>query len=316
MRRGTIVASLTCLVGAVLGRSALAWWPLAHGLIAVRGGPVVSPGYHETPDIWPSVNWDWQNSGVADEFCWGHVCFRWYGTPGELGRNVVQPAYYDVGAQRSDNDPARHMRVLFEKLSPIRRTLSMDRLPLGFAAHNAEDQAGPGLYFVHFNLAPGALSVADGAKWSRHQEVEMAVEAVAYVEICYGGNRDAAFDAQGKPVGLPYAPPFDYRTIAGATTGDAASDGLLCLAMKAFRKKEQTVDRVVPAGLMPKDRIDITNSRQQEIKMSQADLLWFDVGQYLDARNTLYGNPDPAWPEAPRWREYFDQAVQDANGVQ
>jgi len=275
----------------------------------------VGPGYHQAPDIWPSVNWDWQNIGVADEFCWGHVCYRWYGTPGQWKRKVVQPAYYDIPAQRLDNDPARHMRVLFEKLDPMRRTLSMDRMIFGFAAHNAEDQAGPGLYFVHFGLAPGALSPGDFIKWSTHKEVEMAIEAVAYVEICYGGDQYAAFDAQGDPVGLPNSPPFDYSAIAGATSGDADSDGLLCLAMKVFRKKQQTVDRVELNGLLPKTRQEIGNSRQLEIKMSETDLLWFDEGYFLDANDKLYGNPYPIWPEAPRWKEYFDQAVQDANAV-
>jgi len=310
-----VILALGVCSGPVLG-----WWPLTHSLIAVKGGPAVSPGHHQAPDIWES--WDpniWESLGVSDRFCWTHVNRRTYGSPGEGGRKIVKPRYYTWGYQRIDNDPAEHMRKLYLKLRADRRTVSMYDLFLGFAAHNAEDQAGRTTFtHVHFDLAPGAESPVDAGKWLLHCRVERAIEAVAYVEICYGGDEYAAFDGYGSPVGFPNSP-IDYTVIKDATTGDVDSDGMLCLAMKAFRKKQQTVDTIELKGLDVMDRPAITNQRQQMVHMSQEALLWFDQAYYRGAAERLYGDPqqgkDPIWPEAPYWRDYFDQAVQDANAI-
>ncbi len=293
----------------------LGWWPLAHSLIGVKGGPAVSPGYHQIPDIWPSRTWDWENLGVTDEFCWTHVNRRSYAGAGF--RKVVKPTYYTFADQRIDNDPAEHMRKLYLKLRTDRRTVSMYNLFPGFAAHNAEDQAGPTTStHVHFDLAPGAEFPLDFGKWSIHKDVEKAVEVVAYVEICYGGDEYAAFDAYGNPVGFPNSP-IDYTVIKDATSGDVHSDGMLCLAMKAFRKKQQTVDTIELKALECLPRSQITTLRTSgdtKIDMSTAALLNFNMGDYVDANNALYGDP-PIWPEAPYWRDYFDQAVEDANAI-
>jgi len=286
-----------------------AWWPLAHSLLGVDSGLEISPGYHQAADTWES--WDpngWGYKGVMDEFCWSHVCPRtdWY--------YIVRPWYYDYGIKYQDNDPAEHMRVLIEKLLPEHRVLpKMEEFRKGFAAHNAGDQGGVGGKHTHFDLAPCADAWYHIYRWWYHARVETAIESVAYVAICYGNDANVAFDPNnGNPVGLP----GPYAGIIGSSGGDTDTDGLLCLAMKVFRKKQQTVD-LDPGelkGLTPLSRTTIGQKRAANIKTSAGGLLTFNRDQWEADRHMLY--EDPIWPEAPLWREYYDAAKQAASGVQ
>lgn len=319
MRRRNLVIGISFLGVGFLLSPALAWWPLAHGLIAIDSGSTAGPGWHQAPDIWSSVSWEWTTLGVSDDFCWGHLNRRTYGN--WPGRKLVQPSYYPTAGQQTDNNPYRHMSVLVSKLLEDNRHWTMQSLYIGFGAHNAEDMAGPAAQKTHFDLAPGALNPADVAKWLTHKGVETAIEKVAYVAICYAGDANVAFDTNGEPVGLP-AP---YDSIISAPTGCDASDGLLCLATKAFRKKQQTVDTVDPVGVNVRTREQIFQLRLHEIDLVLIEdaLLGFTRADFGSAWIDLYGYyplpptvlEDPVWPEAPFWRLYYNAAVAAASLV-
>jgi len=301
----------------------LAWWPLAHGLLGVDSGLNISPGYHQAPDTWPSYDANHLTDGIKDEFCWGHVTPRYwlYWCP--------RPWYYGYGTKYQENDPAEHMRLLIEKLLPEHQVLpKMEDFRKGFAAHNAEDQGGPAGKHTHYDLAPGGEDFYTAVLWEKHAPVEKAIEKIAYVDICYGGDANIAFDPNGDPVGLPTSP-VNYAAMIGSSVGDAETDGLLCLAMKAFRKKQQTVD-LNPAhlkALTPLSRSDIGQLRSSCLGMSST-LLRFTRSDYTRARETLLqwhyvideeGQSrlvPPDSPEGPNWAQYYDAAKQAASAVQ
>lgn len=306
--------SLVCCVSI-----AFAWWPLTHGLLGVDSGLNISPGYHQAPDTWPSYDSNNPFLGILDEFCWSHV------TPRTGKYYVVPPWYYAYTPKYQDNDPAEHMRILIQKLNEYHRVLpKMEEFRKGYAAHNAEDQAGPDGKHTHFDLAPGADSWYNLARWPLHKDVENAVESVAYVDICYGGDANVAFDSNGVAVGFPNSP-VDYTVMVNSSAGDADTDGLLCLAMKAFRKKQQTVQTDAMKGLTPLSRSEIGQKRIKHIDMSSQSLLNFTCSKWVVDRRRLFGDPNypeedpnrlPIWHEAPLWRQYYDAAKQAASGVQ
>jgi hypothetical protein len=312
-----------------LGSAALAFWPLTHGLLGVDSGLNISPGYHQAPDTWPSYDPNNVTAGIFDEFCWGHVIPRYW------GYWCPRPWYYGFGGKYVDNDPAEHIRVLLnDKLLPAHVVQpKMGEFRRGFAAHNAEDQGGAQGKNTHFDLAPGAESFLTIPYWLKHGPVEEAIESVAYVDICYAGDANLAFiPNDGNAVGLPSSP-VDYAAMIDSSVGDTDTDGLLCLAMKVFRKKQQTVDLHAEylKALTPLSRSAIGSKRIQSLSMSRAKLLGpVTRAKWEEGSETLYGywrwegppgDEDwvwypPIWPEAPNWRQYYDAARQAASQVQ
>jgi len=308
MKKTAVLGAMACLCLAAYSNRVWAWWPLAHGLISVDRGSIAGPGYQQVPDIWSSADYNyWETIGVTDEFCWGHVCRRTY-PAGEL-RRIVEPEYYPLPAQAIEHSPARHLRELFFKLSQGRRSESMSDTYRGWSDHNDADQVTVVFQKFHFDVAPGAHTPSDLEKWLKHYEVEWSIEKVAYVDIVWYGDPNRAFAPSGEAV-WPRAP---YQGIVDAPTGDYQSDGLICLAMKAFRKKGQILDTVECGGLTVQNRGRITDQRANNIRMSRSSLLGFTRTDYHTAMVTLYGDPNtatpPTWPEARFWRNYYDALV-------
>lgn len=297
MRKATTVGVLVSLSVCVMVARVFGWGTLAHCVMALKAGSAAGPGYHNSPDFFPSKHAGWDLIGVTNEFCWTHEVQR-TSTGSMPFHFVAMPTYYANPWQEVDNSASEHMGILLAgKLLQPRRTQSMQSLRVGWAAHNREDQAGPALCKAHFSLFPGPLVPEQTDTWYWHGVYEIYCDHLVFVFVCwleYTGNYDAAlaaaFDAVGWGTTLP--PPYD--TILGASTGDSASDGLICLAMKAFRKKQQTVD-TVPAcygGMDVKSRAQVANSRTQEVDLSLPGLInKLDKSTFYRAISWAFYNP-------------------------
>jgi len=270
--------------------------------MALDAGSSTGPGYHNSPDFWDSKHITFPDGGVSDEFAWGHVYLRQYGFVGEPLRKAIEPNSYPSQLRSDDNDPAKHMETFIQdKLLDQNITDSMVQLSRGWARHNAEDRAGPLGLSWHFHAAYAPQNLGEIIeKWEKHRDVEDAVDKVLYVEVCWGGLVDTAFDEYGEPTGLYGA----FPNMIGASTGDAQSDGLILLSMKAFRKKQQVIDTVTYEGGPVKSLQEIEDSRISEIqsKLNEDSLLNFTRADYEEADDLLETPGEPEWN---RWWDYY-----------
>lgn len=303
MRRQICIAVAAFMVGlCCFAQPAFAFGTLSHCIIAEQAGSSINIGYHLAPDFWESKHIGWENTGVADEFCWTHEVRR---TRTGALRKLLEPTYYTVSAQRLDNSASEHMKVLINsKLKTTPVTQSMRDVIKGWEVHNKEDQSGPGAQRAHFDLFPAPDTAASvPIDWPRHAIFEKYCDVLLYVDVFYGGDPDAAFSGLlGTPVGFPA-----WSEIPYALTGTTNSDGLLCLAMKVFRKKQETIDTVELDTLTPVDRTDVTATRFAQAQSKIPDLLTFNIDIYYLAKDWATSNGNLYW-------SYYTAAVAAATG--
>ena len=287
MKKPALLAVAVSIALGFLASPGWAWWPLAHCVLSIEGNSPAGPGYHNSADIFPSWHLNWENTGVTDEFPWTHELQR---TATGMLRLILKPTYYGDSSQEQDNSASKHMEILCT--SKLQRTNpqpdSWDQTRIGWAAHNREDQAGLFGEKAHFDLFPGPNTPLQAALWLDHRDFEKHCEVLIYIHVCWlaavgtGDPNDAVaagFDGNGDPVGLP-AP---YDVIIDTPTGNVYSDGLICLAMKAFRKKQQTIDTIDLEGLAPRSRSEIMSWRVNTINTSKDGLLNFALSDYNEA---------------------------------
>ncbi len=302
----TRIVCVALFCSCTLASHLFGWGTLAHCVIALKSGSPAGPGYHNSPDFFPSKHLGWSNSGVTNEFCWTHEVQR---TSLTSPHRAMVPTYYTNGWQELDNSASRHMQILLGgKILPERVTQSMECLRIGWAAHNREDQAGPPLCKAHFGLFPGPSAASELYLWLNHAFAEAYCDHLVFVLVCwleYTGDTDtaiaAAFDDLGRGTTLP--PPYD--AVLSASSGDFESDALVCLCMKVFRKKQQTVD-TIPAlyeGMGVQSMGGVRDSREQEIKLSLQDLIVnrLDRATFYRAVEWAFGNP--------QYLDYWNAAI-------
>lgn len=313
MTRPACIGMAALLTLGVGTSRAFGWGTLAHCVAAVKAGSSAGPGYHNSPDFFPSKHIGWEGTGVTNEFCWTHEVQRTSTEPMPWHR-IMKPTYYSNPSQGVDNSASTHMQLLLAgKLRSDRQTASMQHLRVGWAAHNREDQAGPPLCKAHFALFPAPHTPSEISLWWDHALYERYCDHLVFVQVCwleYAGTIEAAvaaaFDAQGHGTTLP--PPYDV--ILNAPTGDDGSDGLICLTMKAFRKKQQTVDTIslYYEGMEVKSSVDIAASRAAEVTLSVQDLIQgrLDLNTYTAAVWWALAHPEHL--------DYWNAAISAAAG--
>lgn len=275
----------------------LAWGTLAHCVISIQANSTAGPGYHNAPDYFPSKHIGWEDFGVTDEFCWTHLTQR-TSAEGSPWHWINMPTYYQNPLQEADNSPSEHMAILLgQKLRADRRTLSMTQLMRGWGAHNREDRAWYLNNSAHFYLFPGPNSHEQVLLWQDHRRNEWYCNILVYVDVIWQGDVDAAFagfEDGSPPTGFP---PDWEALLLGQPTGDDASDALVCLAMKAFRKKQQAVDTVVPCGVQVQSRSAVLASRDAEVGLLlgyqhlMAGENYFRRYQYYEAKDWMQHDP-------------------------
>ncbi len=307
MRRLTVKILALALTASLLASQALAWGTLAHCVLAAKGGATPGRMYHSSPDYFPSRHLGWEDNGVTNEFCWTHEVQRTSAEPMPWHR-IMRPTYYANETERADNSASVHMNILLShKMLQRPEHVELNELRVGWAAHNREDQANPYsplLLPAHFDFFPAPRVPEEVGNWGLHSLYESYCDVLVYVFVCwfehegtYEAAVEAAFDSFGNPTTLP----TPYDCLIGASTGTAITDGLICLSMKVFRKKQQAVDNLmrwdpgiscwVYEGLDVQTRIDITASRTSHIDLSHEKLLWFSRSTFDAALNWLNNHP-------------------------